>query len=352
MTGSAMIGGYATGLPVQIPMIDIQEVGTGGGSIARVEPRRAACRAGKRGRRSGPGVLRPRRQGADRHRRQSGAGAAGRRPLSRRRDASSTSKAPRARSRAGRAAARHRSHAAADGILRIATITMSHVVRWVTTERGLDAADFTLIAYGGAGPLHAAMIARELRIAKVIIPRAPGHFSAYGMLVADLRRDFVVTWFKPLATSSFEEMEAIYPSMEQRGRAAIAAAGSRSTTSRCSAPRTCAMSARSTRSRSSCRSICSAARIATASSGISSRARDALRLFGAGREGRDRQPAQRRQRRDAQAGVRAHRRGRRRAAGRGRAAAAGLFRRSRRLVDTPTFSAPELLGGNASPGRR
>src|SRR5262249_12062447 len=53
--------------------------------------------------------------------------------------------------------------AAADGILRIATTKMSHMVRWVTTERGLDAADFTLVAYGGAGPLHAAMVARELR---------------------------------------------------------------------------------------------------------------------------------------------------------------------------------------------
>ncbi len=108
---------------------------------------------------------------------------------------------------------------AADGILRIATTKMSHMVRWVTTERGLDAADFTLVAYGGAGPLHAAMVARELRIAKVVIPRAPGHFSAYGMLVADLRRDFVNTWFNPLAEVSFAAVEEIYADMEERGRA-------------------------------------------------------------------------------------------------------------------------------------
>ena len=99
------------------------------------------------------------------------------------------------------------------------------MVRWVTTERGLDAADFTLVAYGGAGPLHAAMVARELRIAKVVIPRAPGHFSAYGMLVADLRRDFVNTWFNPLADVSFAAMEEIYAGMERRGRAAIAESG-------------------------------------------------------------------------------------------------------------------------------
>jgi N-methylhydantoinase A len=98
---------------------------------------------------------------------------------------------------------------------------MSHMVRWVTTERGLDAADFTLVAYGGAGPLHAAMLARELRIAKVVIPRAPGHFSAFGMLVADLRRDFVNTWFMPLAEASFATMEAIYADMERRGRDAV-----------------------------------------------------------------------------------------------------------------------------------
>jgi N-methylhydantoinase A len=115
--------------------------------------------------------------------------------------------------------------AAADGILRIATTKMSHMVRWVTTERGLDAAEFSLVAYGGAGPLHAAMVARELRIAQVVIPRAPGHFSAYGMLVADLRRDFVNTWFTPLAEASFATMENFYAEMETRGREAVQRSG-------------------------------------------------------------------------------------------------------------------------------
>ena len=108
---------------------------------------------------------------------------------------------------------------AADGILRIAATKMAHMVRWVTTERGLDAADFAVIAYGGAGPLHAAMIARELRSGKVIIPHAPGHFSAYGMLFADLRRDFVNTWFKSLMDASFEDMERLYGVMEKQGAA-------------------------------------------------------------------------------------------------------------------------------------
>jgi N-methylhydantoinase A len=223
MTGSAMIGGYATGLPLQIPMIDIQEVGTGGGSIARIEGG-AALHVGPESAGASPGPVcyglggtEPTvtdanlilgRLGADRF-----LGGEMRLDL----DA-----ARRALVERVAAPLALDSVAAADGILRIATTKMSHVVRWVTTERGLDAGEFALVAYGGAGPLHAAMVARELRIAKVVIPRAPGHFSAYGMLVADLRRDFVTTWFTPLATATFAELEARYAEMERRGRDAIA----------------------------------------------------------------------------------------------------------------------------------
>jgi N-methylhydantoinase A len=69
------------------------------------------------------------------------------------------------------------------------------------------------------------MLARELRIARVVIPRAPGHFSAYGMLVADLRRDFVKTWFTPLAEASLATMEETYADMERRGREAVRRSG-------------------------------------------------------------------------------------------------------------------------------
>ena len=74
----------------------------------------------------------------------------------------------RARARPRRSRSRSASIAteAADGILRIAATTMSYVVRGVTTERGLDAGDFALVAYGGAGPLHASAVAREIGIAQ------------------------------------------------------------------------------------------------------------------------------------------------------------------------------------------
>ena len=101
---------------------------------------------------------------------------------------------------------------------------MSYAVKGVTTERGLDVGDFVLVAYGGAGPLHAVEIARELGMRRVIIPRAPGVFSAYGMLFSDLRYDFVRSWFKRLDEASVRgNGEDLSASSRTRAGATIAA---------------------------------------------------------------------------------------------------------------------------------
>jgi N-methylhydantoinase A len=96
-------------------------------------------------------------------------------------------------------------------------------VKGVTTERGLDAGDFALVAYGGAGPLHAVAVAREIGIRNVIVPGAPGVFSAFGMLFSDLRYDYVRTHLMSLADAPFDEIEAVFQELEQQGRDAIAA---------------------------------------------------------------------------------------------------------------------------------
>src|SRR3954447_17155188 len=101
---------------------------------------------------------------------------------------------------------------------------MSYAVKGVTTERGLDAGDFVLFAYGGAGPLHAVHVAREIGIRKVIVPAAPGVFSAFGMLFSDLRYDYVRTSLTRLEDASFERIEEFYRDMEDQGRGAIAGA--------------------------------------------------------------------------------------------------------------------------------
>jgi N-methylhydantoinase A len=220
-TGTALIGGYDQALPVQIAMMDIFEVGTGGGSIARIED--GGLRVGPQSAGASPGPacyglggteptvtdanLMLGRLAADRF-------LGGEMQL----DLAAAKQAIRQL-----ANALHLDEtAAADGILRIAATAMSHAVKGVTTERGLDAGQFTLVAYGGAGPLHAVAVAREIGIRKVIIPPAPGMFSAFGMLFSDLRYDYVRTWLYRLEDASFAAMERIYGGLEDQGRAAIA----------------------------------------------------------------------------------------------------------------------------------
>jgi N-methylhydantoinase A len=82
---------------------------------------------------------------------------------------------------------------AARGIVRFAIAQMAHALRLVSVRRGHDPRDFTFIAYGGAGPLHAAPLARELGVSRTVIPPAPGNFSAFGMLLSELRSDAVRT---------------------------------------------------------------------------------------------------------------------------------------------------------------
>ena len=221
-TGSALIGGYERALPIQIPMIDIFEVGTGGGSIARVGDA-GTLRVGPQSAGSMPGPA--------------CYGRGGREPtvtdanlLLGRLDADTflggTMKLDLEAARAAMAGMVAEPLGldvieAADGIIRIAVTAMSYAVKAVTTERGLDVGSFAMVTYGGAGPLHASAIAREIGIRRVLIPFSPGHFSAYGMLFSDLRYDYVRSCFRRLADASFDEIEGIYATMEQEGRAAI-----------------------------------------------------------------------------------------------------------------------------------
>jgi N-methylhydantoinase A len=114
---------------------------------------------------------------------------------------------------------------AAEGITAIATASMANAVRAVTTERGLDPRDFALVAYGGAGPLHAVDVARELAIDTVIIPPAPGTFSAFGMLTADLRREYARTYRVRLTAEGLGETEPIFAEIEAEATAWLRSAG-------------------------------------------------------------------------------------------------------------------------------
>jgi N-methylhydantoinase A len=223
-TGTALIGGYEKALPVQIPMIDIFEVGTGGGSIARVE--HGALLVGPQSAGAEPGPACYARGGTEPTvtdanlvlgRLSASTFLGGEMQL----DMDAAMNAIRTKIAAPLGLD---PIAAAEGILRIATAKMSYAVKAVTTARGMDAGNFVLVAYGGAGPLQATAVAREIGIRRVIIPNAPGHFSAFGMLFSDLRYDFVRTWFTELKSASFEKLEAIFADLEREGRDAIAGA--------------------------------------------------------------------------------------------------------------------------------
>jgi N-methylhydantoinase A len=221
-TGAALIGGYEKALPVQIAMMDIFEVSAGGGSIARVVD--DALRLGPQSAGASPGPacyglggteptvtdanLVLGRLGAERF-------LGGEMKL----DVPAAERA--LKDRIGKPLGMSAVEAA-EGILRIAATTMSYAVKGVTTERGFDAGDFVMFAYGGAGPLHAVEVAREIGMRKVVVPFAPGVFSAFGMLFSDLRYDFVRTWFTALDDAQFEEVERVYRALEQQGREAIA----------------------------------------------------------------------------------------------------------------------------------
>lgn len=221
-TGSALIGGYERALPIQIAMMDIFEVGTGGGSIARIADE-GGLRVGPQsaGAQPGPACY---GQGGEHPTVTDANVLLGRLSPDRFLGGEMTldlAAAERAIENKIAAPLGLGTVEAAQGILRIAVTAMSHAVKAVTTERGLDAGDFAMVAYGGAGPLHACNIGREMGIRKVIIPRSPGHFSAFGMLFSDLRYDYVRSRFMRLTDADFADIETVYAELEAEGLAEI-----------------------------------------------------------------------------------------------------------------------------------
>jgi N-methylhydantoinase A len=110
----------------------------------------------------------------------------------------------------------------AAAILRVANDRMAGAVRLVSLARGHDPRDFCLLAFGGAGPLHATAIARELDVPTVLIPARPGLTNAFGCLVADLRHDFVRTLNRPLAALTEQEVAVVLQEQIEAGKALLA----------------------------------------------------------------------------------------------------------------------------------
>lgn len=105
---------------------------------------------------------------------------------------------------------------AALGIIKIVNINMSGLLQSMTVKRGYDPREFALVAFGGAGPIHAAAIAKELKIPTIIVPPFPGVFSAWGMLMADMRHDFNQTYLNPMEDVDLGTINGMYRELEAR----------------------------------------------------------------------------------------------------------------------------------------
>ena len=220
------IGGYSRGQPMQLPVVDIVEVGAGGGSIAWTDAR-GGLHVGPESAGADPGPacygkggdvpvvtdadLVLKRLNADRF-------------LSGRMGLDTALSEAAIKEKIGDPIGLSVADAAL-GIAKIADASMSLAVRTVSVERGCDPRDTAMIAFGGAGPLHAVAIAREIFIPRVIIPRYPGNFSALGMLLAPWRQDFVRTFVGDLAHIDKAVAGAAFDELRNAGDERIALEG-------------------------------------------------------------------------------------------------------------------------------
>jgi N-methylhydantoinase A len=213
------IGGYAAGQPMMLPVVDTVEVGSGGGSIARVD-HTGSLKVGPVSAGADPGPACYGKGGTQPTvtdanlllgRLDPAQFLGGEMPLD----------VPAARDAINRCVAQPLGLSeteAARAIVKIAVMNMSLAVRQVSVERGYDPRDFVMVGFGGAGPLHAAEVARSLHIPLLVIPNFPAQFSASGMLMAEPRHDFVRTYYRPLDQTDFSELRRIAAGMEAMAR--------------------------------------------------------------------------------------------------------------------------------------
>lgn len=220
------IGGPEKGFPIRGNVIDILEVGVGGGSIAWLDDRKRLS-VGPRSAGSSPGPACYGRGGHEPTVTDANL-VLGRLDAMRflGGEMSLDERAARAAmiQCVGRSLGYDDDSAAtkaACGVLTIANLTMTGIIKRVSIARGYDPRDFTLFCYGGGGPLHGTDLARELRIPRVIVPPEPGNFSAIGMLLASPRLDAVRTFVALLEPRSIKEAHDLFVQLEIEARAEL-----------------------------------------------------------------------------------------------------------------------------------
>ncbi|MBR1172743.1 hydantoinase/oxoprolinase family protein [Bradyrhizobium sp. KB893862 SZCCT0404] len=222
------VGGYERGFPIRTPVLDIVEVGAGGGSVAWVDENKR-MRLGPKSAGSTPGPIAFGRGGSQPTvtdanvvlgRIGSDSFMGGRLTL----DVKSAEKF------ISEQLALPLGYSGPDaidqvsqGILDLANVTMAGAIKEITVERGRDIRDYLLFVFGGGGPLFAAELARDLGIKEVVVPPHPGAFSSLGMLMTEARRDAARTFLSGLSPASVEDAESLFETMERELRESMSA---------------------------------------------------------------------------------------------------------------------------------
>ncbi len=250
----ARIGRFkkGSGLPLRIPVIEMVEIGAGGGSLAHVDALgRIAVGPESAGADARAGLLRPRRDAA---------GGDGREPRARtlrpgalrRRHHGAGRRASRAAlDRRGGRAARGRCRAGGAGVVEMVDETMANAARIHAIESGKAFADRTLIAFGGGGPVHACRVAEKIGASRMLVPPGAGVGSAIGFLRAPVGYEVVRSLYQRLGSFDAAAVNALLDDMTREAMAVVDAGRFGAPVQACGR-RSCAMSARATRSRCAC----------------------------------------------------------------------------------------------------
>jgi N-methylhydantoinase A len=211
------------GYPIMIPVVDIVEIGNGGGSIAwidttgslRVGPQSAGAMPGPVA--YGRGGTQPTTTDACLVAGRLSAGNFGSKV-----DISAVEDS--LLSSVGKPLGQDVKEAAVS-VIRVAEANMYNALKLISVRRGYDPRDFTLVAFGGGGPMHASSLARELGIRKFIVPIAASVFSAWGMLMTDMRHDYIQTKISLLDEASAEELDGMWGELLEKAQREFASHG-------------------------------------------------------------------------------------------------------------------------------
>ena len=228
VTSSYYVGGYVTGHPMMLPVVDIVEVGNGGGSIAWVD-QGGGLKVGPQSTGAAPGPACYGNGGTAPTVTDANLIAGRIDPeyflgcgIRLQRDKAAEAISEKVAKPLGLSL-----EEAALGILTIANFNMSLSVRAVSVEKGYDPRECVLVPSGGGGALHAIAIARELSVPRVIVPPMPAHFSAVGMLMADLKHDYVQTFVRELADTTGVEIADAFAALENSATHTLAEEGAK-----------------------------------------------------------------------------------------------------------------------------